>query len=369
MEIFCWNPSFVTGLAKVDEQHGRLVDLINRFGDLILRQDEVPPREIEAIFAELADYARYHFSEEERLMSESRLDDRHIEQHRQAHANFLDDVTLLHEATTTRPDTAKSLLQFLTHWLAYHILGLDRSMARQIAAIESGCSAAEAYQRDAPSSDPATNALLTALNGLFHQVSERNRELIELNRTLEARVAERTQALREANQLLEDQANTDMLTGLPNRRYAMHCFTQEWLASARDGTPLSCMMIDADGFKQINDTYGHDAGDVVLQTLATCLRHAVRTDDIICRLGGDEFLVICPRTPLEGALKLAENIRSEVAALNVRTGSGAWRGSISVGVASREERMTRVEDLMKSADEGVYLAKRHGRNCVASIQR
>lgn len=368
VETFRWSPNFVTGLIQVDEQHSRLVDLINQFGNLIMRQEGASLQEIEAVFAELADYARYHFSEEECLMAATRLDARHMEQHRQAHASFLDEVTQLHQGVTpANLDAAKSLLQFLTHWLAYHILGSDQSMAKQIAAIKSGCSAEEAYLADAPSRDPATDTLLAALNGLFHQVSERNRELVELNRTLEARVAERTQALRDANQLLEDQANTDMLTGLPNRRYALHNFAMEWQASAREGTPIACMMVDADGFKQINDTHGHDAGDRVLQALAACLRHAIRTDDIVSRLGGDEFLVICPRTPLDGALKLAEIIRRDVAALRVRAG-GEWCGSVSIGVAARKETMTGVEDLMKSADEGVYLAKRNGRNCVACVQ-
>jgi hemerythrin len=125
------------------------------------------------------------------------------------------------------------------------------------------------------------------------------------------------------------------------------------------------MMIDADGFKQINDTHGHDAGDGVLRALARQLRDAVRTDDLVCRLGGDEFLIICADTPMDGALQLAEKIRSEVAALRVAAGTGEWRGSISVGVAVRTAEMSSMEDLLKTADLGVYAAKRNGRNCVA----
>jgi hemerythrin len=145
----------------------------------------------------------------------------------------------------------------------------------------------------------------------------------------------------------------------------MRCFAREWEIAVRDGTALSCMMIDADGFKVINDTQGHDAGDVVLRALALQLRHAVRTDDIVSRLGGDEFFIICTATPLDGALKLAEKIRREVAAMRVCAGAGEWRGSISIGVATKTEQMRGLEDLMKAADEGVYAAKRNGRNCVA----
>ncbi len=369
MEAFQWTTCFITGLTDVDEQHHRLVDLINRFGVLIMRQAGASITELEVVFAELADYARYHFAEEETMMAAMHLDPRFVAQHRAAHASFLDEVTQLHGGVSaSNRDAAKLLLEFLTHWLAYHILGMDQFMSRQIAAIQSGSRPEDAYLNQGPSKDPATDTLLTALNALFHQVSERNHELVQLNKTLEARVAERTQALTEANQRLDDLANTDTLTGLPNRRYAMRSFASEWETSVREGVPLACMMIDADNFKQINDTQGHDAGDAVLRALAKQLLHVVRNDDIVCRLGGDEFLIICAGTPLDGVMKLAESIREEVAALRVPAGAGEWVGSISVGVAARTTEMAGLEELMKAADLGVYAAKRNGRNCVAISQ-
>lgn len=367
MKSFQWTPNFVTGLVEVDEQHRRLVDLINRFGDVIMCADGVRMTDLEAVFSELADYAIYHFSEEESMMHEMGLDTRHIETHRKAHKSFLDEVTQLHGGISANNlHAAKSLLQFLTHWLAYHILGCDQFMAKQIASIKLGLRPEDAYAADVPTSNPATDTLLTALNGLFQQVSERNRELQELNRTLEARVAERTQALSEANQRLGELANSDTLTGLPNRRFAMSTFSMEWDAALNQGAPLACMMIDADNFKQINDTQGHDAGDAVLRALATQLTHSVRTDDLVCRLGGDEFLIICSNTALDGAMKLAEKIRREVATLRVPAGTAVWCGSISVGVAARTASMNGVESLLKVADLGVYAAKRNGRNCVAA---
>lgn len=94
--------------------------------------------------------------------------------------------------------------------------------------------------------------------------------------------------------------------------------------------------------------------------LSACLRNAVRTDDTVCRLGGDEFLVICVGTPLDGALKIAEKVRHDVADLRVAIGTGHWRGSISVGVATRTPGMAGPDDLIKSADQGLYAAKRLG---------
>jgi hemerythrin len=366
LESFHWDQHFVTGLETVDQQHHALVDLINRFGELLTQADSAAAGEIAAVLDQLASYAQYHFQDEERLMLRVGLDPRHIREHQQFHSRFLLEVTQMQKGVAERHEAAQGLLKFLIYWLAFHILGTDQSMARQVAAIQAGQKPQEAFAAEQVMKEGATEPLLQALNGLFQQVSERNRELQELNATLETKVAQRTHSLAQANHLLEQMSRTDVLTGLPNRRHAMASLAQAWLTSAQDATPLACMMIDADGFKQVNDKYGHDAGDEVLRQLSRQLRYAVRTDDIVCRLGGDEFLIICPATPLEGALQVAETMRQEVAGLRVPVEGGEWLGRISVGVAAKTAAMPNFEALIKAADNGLYQAKRNGRNCVAS---
>ena len=366
MESFVWDEHFVTGLAEVDKQHHRLVDVINQFGDLLTQPENIPFDKVETVFGELAAYAQYHFAEEEMLMDTQNVDQRHVDHHKHEHVNFLQEVTQLHAAISPqKPEKAKSLLNFLIYWLAYHILGSDQCMAKQVKSIRNGQSAAEAYLAEERMKEGAVEPLLHALNGLFRQVSERNRELLLLNQTLETRVTERTAELAVVNRQLEEMALTDVLTGLPNRRHAMRRLEQIWEESKRNDLPLACMMIDADGFKQVNDNFGHDAGDEVLRQLSRNLGYTVRTDDIVCRLGGDEFLVICPRTPLEGAKQLSDKLCREVAAMRVRAGAGEWRGSVSIGVAARNADMADFEALIKAADEGVYCAKKNGRGCVA----
>lgn len=120
------------------------------------------------------------------------------------------------------------------------------------------------------------------------------------------------------------------------------------------------------GLQKLN--CGHESGDFVLQALARELKHSVRNDDIVCRLGGDEFLIICTDTPLEGALYLAKLVRKAVAEIKVRAGMGFWKGSISIGVAVRTAAMEGPDALLKAADDGVSMAKRDGRNCVRSCQ-
>ncbi len=364
MESFHWDKNFETGLTDVDHQHRHLVDLINQFGEM-LTGNELVFDDIEKVFKELADYAQYHFDEEEELMRQVGIDQRHFDLHIDKHHNFLNEVKSMHSNISPENEgSVKILLGFLTKWLAFHILCTDQNLARQIEAINKGVSPVEAYETEEIEADSSTQPLLVALNGLFEQVSEQNRELVELNKSLEVKVADRTKALSEANRYLEEISLTDVLTGLPNRRHALRQLSYLWDESIKHGSPLTCMMIDADHFKQVNDTYGHDAGDLVLRELAKTIQYALRSDDIACRLGGDEFFVVCPNTDKEGGLHLGELIRKTVSELRVPTGDGAWHGSISVGLATRSADMENSEDFIKVADEGVYVAKHDGKNCV-----
>ncbi|SHO43083.1 GGDEF domain-containing protein [Desulfopila aestuarii] len=368
MESFCWNSNFETGLQDVDDQHRRLVDIINTFGSH-LAENDIAEEHVESLLKELIDYAQFHFEDEEELMADSGLDSRHCEFHIVEHNTFLDDVLLFrnHRRKGDAED-ARSILEYLIHWLAYHILVMDKNMARQMSLIAGGMTAADAWLAEEREADASTEPLLTALKGLFQQVSQRNRELAVLNQNLERIVEERTRELVKANANLEMLAMTDVLTELPNRRHALRQLQELWKEAQQQNGHLACMLVDADGFKAINDTYGHDAGDAVLWRLARELCHSVRSDDIVCRLGGDEFVIICPFTPLEGALHIAELTRANIAALQVQAGEGVWHGSISVGVAAKTADIASVDELVKAADEGVYMAKRAGRNCVRSSQ-
>lgn len=163
---------------------------------------------------------------------------------------------------------------------------------------------------------------------------------------------------------MEKLASTDVLTGLANRRFALQALERLWTEAIDTSAPLGCLLIDADGFKAVNDNYGHDSGDKVLCELAKQLNYAVRTDDIVCRLGGDEFLVICPGTNKEGLENIAQQIHSEIESLIIPVSGGAWHGSVSIGAAVRTSSMKTMEALIKAADNGVYAAKNAGKNCI-----
>jgi diguanylate cyclase (GGDEF)-like protein len=164
------------------------------------------------------------------------------------------------------------------------------------------------------------------------------------------------------NRRLQEAALLDPLTGIPNRRYAMDRIQQEWSAAERGARPLACMLIDVDHFKRINDTHGHDVGDLVLQRIADTLKHSARTQDVICRIGGEEFLVVCPDTDASAASQCAERLRQAVGAMHIALGSAPLTLTISIGVAAMDAGMTGPDSMIKASDQAVYAAKQAGRN-------
>ncbi|MCA1979423.1 MAG: diguanylate cyclase [Thiobacillus sp.] len=169
-----------------------------------------------------------------------------------------------------------------------------------------------------------------------------------------------------ANRRLANAALTDLLTGLPNRRSAMDQLEQAWSAAERAAQPLSVMLIDIDHFKHINDTYGHAAGDHVLREAAGVLRNSARRGDSVCRIGGEEFLVICPNTDLKAALLSAERLRETLASHPIAIGTGMGHVTISVGVATRRASTADIDALVSLADQALYDAKQGGRNRVSA---
>lgn len=368
MQSFKWDKCYTTGIDEVDEQHQYLVEIINRYGELIAK-NSISIQDIRMALFELSRYAEFHFKEEENLMRSAGVYSEHIEEHVKVHRAFMADIIGMQAFISDENKKASEhLLNFLIHWLAYHILGIDQNMSRQVKQIEAGVDPKTAWLNEERKQDSSTEPLLKALNGLFEQVSERNKELLELNQCLEDKVEQRTKALSEANKQLEELSLTDSLTNLPNRRCAIRKLKVYWQESVQNNEPLVCIMIDADYFKQVNDTAGHDAGDRLLIELSQNLAHSFRSDDLVCRLGGDEFFVICPNTDLEGGLHIAEITRDRVSQMLVSVGESVWRGSISVGVGVRTPNMNDYNDLIKVADNAVYLAKSSGRNQVATVQ-
>lgn len=204
--------------------------------------------------------------------------------------------------------------------------------------------------------DPAT---FTA----FNDISERKNAEVAL-REVNDRMREQLQEIERLRSALQEQAIRDSLTGMFNRRYLDEMLEREIARARREGISLSLVMLDVDHFKALNDTYGHRAGDEALRAIADALRQDIRSEDVPCRYGGEEFLILLPHMPLAAAGERAEQWRLAIDQIRVRFGEFELRLSASFGVAAYPYHGKTADELIHLADVALYAAKRQGRNRV-----
>ena len=165
---------------------------------------------------------------------------------------------------------------------------------------------------------------------------------------------------------LEVEASTDPLTGLHNRRYFEAALNEYLIAFREAGAPLGLLTLDLDHFKSVNDNYGHDAGDLVLQELATLLKGLTREHDIVARTGGEEFAILAPFARAEQIRTFAERLCRMVANMRIDLDKVVLRPTVSIGLATTLDEVRDGKELIKLSDERLYLAKQGGRNRVCS---
>ena len=172
-----------------------------------------------------------------------------------------------------------------------------------------------------------------------------------------------------AKERLARLAVMDELTGLYNVRYLHQRLTEEWKRAERHREPLSVAMLDVDHFKQVNDRYGHDAGDAVLREVGVRLKSSVREMDVVTRYGGEEFAIILPTTHLAGALVVAQRVGHAIADRAFDVGGQSIRITASIGLALFPSRgVSTKETLLRSADRALYRAKSEGRDRICVYQ-
>ena len=174
-----------------------------------------------------------------------------------------------------------------------------------------------------------------------------------------------TDLVRQADQL-KVLATVDGMTGLLNRRHFLSLAEIEWSRYQRHWRPMSLFMLDIDGFKSINDRFGHHAGDRVIIQVADICRQQRRKSDIVARFGGEEFLILLPETKLAAAQCVAERLRQKVEGHHFSIASNAINTTISIGIAEADRNMNNIFDLITIADRALYAAKDSGRNRVCA---
>jgi len=174
--------------------------------------------------------------------------------------------------------------------------------------------------------------------------------------------------LAQSKEELQLMASTDAMSGLYNRRYFSDISEEILSLAQRNKTPLSVLMIDIDYFKNINDTYGHKTGDEVIVAFASVLKESARKSDVICRWGGEEFVLLLPQTDIEGARAIGEKIRETIANLELLLHSHVIKVTVSIGAAQVNYAVSNaMEHAINQADEVLYHAKRSGRNKVMFV--
>jgi len=200
-------------------------------------------------------------------------------------------------------------------------------------------------------------------------VQDAHDKLVGLNEDLEERVRQRTEALEEANERLRDMAARDSLTGLYNRRHFNDFLGQLFSEVERYGGTLTCMMIDLDNFKQVNDSLGHKAGDELLRLTASVIERSIREADVAVRYGGDEFVVLMPQTTTKEARVSAERILTRFISDIEADMPEASIATLSIGLANQAGPAPgKPMDLVQLADEALYLAKSGGKNRITILE-
>ena len=202
-----------------------------------------------------------------------------------------------------------------------------------------------------------------AFNSMHDTIKRQIKELNAHREILEQEVKERTKDLELANKKLELISKTDELTGLPNRREMNETIANEMGRSARTHKPFCFIFIDIDHFKNINDTYGHACGDIILKSVAQTIRGLLRKYDVFARYGGEEFLTLLPETDLEGARVVAERFRRQIEKMTVRYADFTIKITITLGVAKFDDRLG-ADRSIQMADKALYQGKEGGRNRV-----
>jgi diguanylate cyclase (GGDEF)-like protein len=216
--------------------------------------------------------------------------------------------------------------------------------------------------------DPRVVELERLIAELERRVAESTVQLVTARSAVEQEVAKRLWAeeeLTKANRRLHHQAMRDALTGLYNRRYFEESFARELSRARRGKELLGLMMIDIDHFKRCNDTFGHAAGDAVLRAVAKYMQLQTRGEDMLCRYGGEEFVLVQAQASADAVLQRAETFRQGVQGVEVEhDGKRVGPVTISIGIAIFPDHGADGQALLQAADEAMYRAKQGGRNRV-----
>ena len=476
IDIFPWNKNFDTGIAIIDEQHKKLLELVNSLAKHFVNQSDVIT--LNNVFDELTAYTIYHFETEEAIWHQYFPDDELEIAHKATHQKFIDEIIRFRteESKVGAEQVIENVLSFLTQWLAFHILDNDKRMAKTIQAIQNGSTIEEAKHESEGEMTGAMKVLIATILSMYDSICNRTvqlmremleRQKIEAKQRLSTNVFENTldaicitdknfhivevnpsfcritesssesligrylpdikvplqhpdlikkitdelercghwsgeiyyhskpdeakkrheewltlssvknefgsvtnyvavfsnvANLLELKNELQHHAYHDGLTGLPNRILLYDRLKQAMLRADRNHKPLAICYLDLDGFKQVNDTLGHGAGDELLKEVAHRFSKLLRANDTVARLGGDEFVILFgDLTHAEDYKVLLDRVLQYINEPIFIDGHEAnVSASISVTIYPLDK--SSADELLEHADVAMYHAKQSGKS-------
>jgi len=367
MEIFPWNKFFEVGVEETDEQHKELVKIINEICACALTTKNYEET-INDLFLKLIDYTEYHFRWEEQYYQKHQLPRNLFDAHKSNHDELVVQVQTLkgnYDTSSTKDTNLEEILTTLVIWLTHHILEDDMRMCLIISHLKKGMSQNEAH-KNAEIEMEGPNKTIVKIMGSMMNVSSTSvlelRREIAFRKELETKLTAEIEVRTKAEEKLKHLALHDALTDLPNRHLFEELSDNALKSAKRSKSQQAVLFVDIDGFKAINDTLGHKAGDELLIEIARRLEKNVRESDIVARIGGDEFTVHlggqCGETD---ACCIAEKIIASIAK-PFQLEAGTANVGASVGIATYPEDADNVESLVQSADAAMYAVKKGGKN-------
>lgn len=362
MNSFKWQQNYSTENPLIDAQHFKLIEIINHIQQNMDLNDNTQNILLLDSILKFNKYIKKHFNTEESLMKIYSVDLRHCDVHIEQHRDFEHELTnYLNSFKNIDPrKKIEEMLELASNWINFHILTSDFELMKQINYISSeGYHPSTAFNLIVDQYDLNSYQYIDSLKTTYRLQLKRKIQLEKENANLVQELKTKTNKISGLKKQLNNAMFLDILTGLPNRRYVMEELDKLIYEWNRYDTIFSVLFIDVDQFKTINDKYGHDYGDVLLQWLAFFLKKNTRKNDTVCRLSGDEFIIICPHTDTLSALKIGRHLNKKCtySPLNITL---YWKPSLSIGVSTINNDNSTSSEILKQADAAMYISKQNG---------
>ncbi len=371
-EMFQWSKHFEVGVKEIDRQHKKLVEILNSVCTNIcdvLHDPSTEEHNVAQLISELVDYTVYHFEYEEKEYAHYFSGSDFFSKHKERHDNLVSVAAQFQSEYANNPKSfeIETFVSLLTLWLSEHILTEDMLMFTIISKLDDSNSFEEAVSLAKDEMEKTKNIIASTITSMMNVTTALSlnlrREIINRAKTEEA-LLEEIAIRKKVEDKLKHLASHDQLTGLANRKLFQNLSNLALSYAKRNNSEQSILFIDLDGFKNINDNYGHQIGDDVLIVIANRLQDCIRESDIVARVGGDEFVIyLGGRCSTYDTTEIANKIITSIS-MPIKLDGPKTSASVgaSIGISIYPSDAKSVDSLIQKADIAMYAVKKSGKS-------